>query len=624
MAEDPNEWQSKSSRQKAIQHIEEAIRVSGNPTNKTSSEMESHVFQRAKTRDEYLGFLGRLILLIKKHKHSGDPMNALQSLTVQQQQQQQQQQFQQQQQSMYMQVPQKQLVNPQQPGQDPGPGIHNVGMANMCGPMTGSHGGPMGMVQHFPQQQQQQQQRMQMVGQMGMAGPGMIRQMSPAPGPSPVQQQQQQLQQQQQAMGSRGMSPAMTAVPGGALAPQHMSPAFVAPSPGSVSGSHGYSPMSACTMQGSVRGAMGPSPGQVHGVPSPQLNTPSGAGGSIVSPSPRTPHDDSQYMEKVRQLSKYIEPIKRMIESTSQQDTAKQGKMRKLLDILENPSRQYSVELLVKCEQVLEKLEINQSACDQTAAGNSNAAGNAAYQLPLQKHHTNHKEYQVILDTVNLYSRSPALTHTLCHTIGPTYNALRGCTLQLPEPISPEEEEDDDDYGDYGGMTSRTSSGDVISLVLQRELATMPAYFTVEVDHAVTIEPGASLRLCVQLRQQWRAPCVAPLRVLVPPNYPDAAPQLLSTAGEDAFSRDVLTRLRVQVCRLGDVFSLSQMLEQWRMAVRQTASADRRGANTPPVSGQQDQLQEIVRPVVEVVASIEEETPAVPVPVPSSTLQTAA
>ncbi|WP_289490184.1 hypothetical protein, partial [Klebsiella pneumoniae] len=54
---------------------------------KSSKDMESHVFLKAKTRDEYLSLVARLIIHFrdihnKKSQASvSDPMNALQSLT---------------------------------------------------------------------------------------------------------------------------------------------------------------------------------------------------------------------------------------------------------------------------------------------------------------------------------------------------------------------------------------------------------------------------------------------------------------------------------------------------------------------------------------------------------------
>lgn len=36
------------------------------PTSKNSAEMENHVFQKAKSREEYLGYVARLILHVRE------------------------------------------------------------------------------------------------------------------------------------------------------------------------------------------------------------------------------------------------------------------------------------------------------------------------------------------------------------------------------------------------------------------------------------------------------------------------------------------------------------------------------------------------------------------------------
>ena len=72
--------------------------------------------------------------------------------------------------------------------------------------------------------------------------------------------------------------------------------------------------------------------------------------------------------------------------------------------------------------------------------------------------------WQVILDTVNCFSKSPYLNHTLGRTIGPPYQALLGCTLRLPPARRPR---------------GPPAAADPIPLALQREMAGMEARFKV-------------------------------------------------------------------------------------------------------------------------------------------------
>lgn len=63
------------------------MRKAGVAHSKSSKDMESHVFLKAKTRDEYLSLVARLIIHFqdtqkkKSQASASDPMNALQSLT---------------------------------------------------------------------------------------------------------------------------------------------------------------------------------------------------------------------------------------------------------------------------------------------------------------------------------------------------------------------------------------------------------------------------------------------------------------------------------------------------------------------------------------------------------------
>ncbi|CAH1991474.1 unnamed protein product [Acanthoscelides obtectus] len=63
---DENSWRTSAFRQSVVAKIDEAIRSSGMNTSRNSLEMESHVFQKAKNKEEYLGFVARLILHVRE------------------------------------------------------------------------------------------------------------------------------------------------------------------------------------------------------------------------------------------------------------------------------------------------------------------------------------------------------------------------------------------------------------------------------------------------------------------------------------------------------------------------------------------------------------------------------
>ncbi|XP_038074841.1 mediator of RNA polymerase II transcription subunit 15-like isoform X2 [Patiria miniata] len=91
-----DEWKTESFRAKVVAQFDDEVHKTGNPTTKSSIEMENHVFQKAKNRDEYLTLVARLMIHMRginsrkegaqgKMQQIGgggqDPMAALQGLT---------------------------------------------------------------------------------------------------------------------------------------------------------------------------------------------------------------------------------------------------------------------------------------------------------------------------------------------------------------------------------------------------------------------------------------------------------------------------------------------------------------------------------------------------------------
>ena len=65
-----------------------------------------------------------------------------------------------------------------------------------------------------------------------------------------------------------------------------------------------------------------------------------------------------EYMDKVKQLEKYIEPLRRMITKIGTEDQDRLAKMKKLLEILSNPEKRMPLATLQKCEDVLKKMNL--------------------------------------------------------------------------------------------------------------------------------------------------------------------------------------------------------------------------------------------------------------------------
>ena len=60
----------------------------------------------------------------------------------------------------------------------------------------------------------------------------------------------------------------------------------------------------------------------------------------------------------MKQLEKYIEPLRRMITKIGTEDQDRLAKMKKLLEILSNPEKRMPLATLQKCEDVLKKMNL--------------------------------------------------------------------------------------------------------------------------------------------------------------------------------------------------------------------------------------------------------------------------
>lgn len=152
---------------------------------------------------------------------------------------------------------------------------------------------------------------------------------------------------------------------------------------------------------------MAPSPGT-------SLNTP---GQPIQSPMGH--QDEQAYREKVRQLSKYIDPLRKMIARIGNdgEDVEKLSKMKKLLEILTSPQQRMPLETLIKCEVVLEKMDIKRRD------GNVPSGTGIVF----KESHI----FSPLLEAINTNAQNANFNHTLHRTFGPTLDALFGPELKL-------------------------------------------------------------------------------------------------------------------------------------------------------------------------------------------------
>ncbi|KAL3290282.1 hypothetical protein HHI36_023628 [Cryptolaemus montrouzieri] len=564
-------WRTQTFRQGVIARIDEAIRTYGMSTSRNSIEMENHVFQKAKSREEYLGFVARLILHVRdmNNKKTGmqgagqpqaggmpDPINALQNLASQGTRNNQ---------MLNMNAQQNPMGGPQQQmgvnvfqamARGPGGAIPNM-QGNMQNRM-GANGSQMGnqmnnqmgtmnqmggqMSNQMPQSNMNQlggsmqntignQLQGNMPNQMGNQQPGQM-QMNPAlqntmgsammgfsRNPTPTQFLQ-------QSPSSSVQSPGMSGPP---TSNQMVTSPALAPSPGS-----------SMTMMGST----GP-PRSIGMAPSPgtSLNTP----GQPIQ-SPMGLQEEQAYREKVRQLSKYIDPLRKMIARIGNdgEHVEKLSKMKKLLEILSNPQQRMPLETLLKCEVVLEKLDFKRSD------GNVPVASGIVF----KESHI----FSPLLEAISSNAQNSVINHTLHRTFGPTLDALFGPEVKLVPPLTPQKfEEPTSDIPD----------------VLQGEIARLDQRFKVSLD--TNQQPGSkSIQLMCWLDDR-HLPCVPPISITVPEDYPVAPPKCHTNSQEynaTSFLSAVEKALLGRIQKLPKYFSVSQLLDTWEMSVRQAASGN--------------------------------------------------
>ena len=304
-----------------------------------------------------------------------------------------------------------------------------------------------------------------------------------------------------------------------------------------------------------------------HFVPSPQNpNVPSpqrmGMAPSPSQTSIRTPGSHNQnhnpehqqtdeYLEKVRQLGKYIEPLQKMIAKIGNEDQEKLQKMKKLLDILSNPSKRLAYDVLLRCESVLEHMIRDGPPDSQQDQGSSsiNPILDSVLKLKNQKFANVH---------------SSLLNHTLHSTFGPPLEAINGPEITISPPTKRRKRPPMDHQ-------------DELSDHIQGEVAQLHSQFKVTLDASqALILPLDSIQLQCQL-EDLHLPSVPPISVTLGPKYPlEASPELHDDNSEEydssAFLQNVRQALKSRVKKLPVRHTLTQLLTAWEMSVRASCS----------------------------------------------------
>ncbi|XP_019362424.1 PREDICTED: mediator of RNA polymerase II transcription subunit 15 isoform X3 [Gavialis gangeticus] len=466
-------------------------------------------------------------------------------LQMQQQQQQQQQQNQQQQQQQQQVAQAQQSQLPQQPQPQPQPMVSQAQAISgqipgqvMPVTLTPQQLKAMQVRAQLVQQQQQQQQAAAAVqaaqaqaAQMGASGQVSQNNITMMSSPSPVQQAQ-----TPQSM-PPPPQPQPSPQPGQPTSqPNSNVSSGPAPSPSSFLPSPSPQPSQSPAAARTPQNFSVPSPGP--------LNTP-GNPNSVMSPASSNQSEEQQYLDKLKQLSKYIEPLRRMINKIDKNEDRKKdlSKMKSLLDILTDPSKRCPLKTLQKCEIALEKLKNDMAVPTPPPPP-----------VPPTK-----QQYlcQPLLDAVLANIRSPVFNHSLYRTFMPAMTAIHGPPITAPvaSPRKRKYEEDE---------------RQTIPNVLQGEVARLNPKFLVNLDPSHCSNNGTVHLICKL--DDKNLPNVPPLQLSVPADYPDQSPLWIDNPRQYAanpFLQSVYRYMTSKLLQLPDKHSVTALLNTWAQSIRQ-------------------------------------------------------
>jgi len=270
--------------------------------------------------------------------------------------------------------------------------------------------------------------------------------------------------------------------------------------------------------------------------PSSNVNTPMGPASQ----------EDREYLEKVKSLEKYIEPLRNMIAKIgNENDQDRLTKMKKLLDILSNPGRRMPISTLQKCEDVLKRM-----ALDTVEPDSNNQGGKEASSLnPLLE----------AVIKVRQNNNTAHLNHALSSTFLPPSRIFLGTPISLP-PLPPSPDVSDDE--------------DEIPHVLQGEIARLEPRFKVTLSPGQPAGDTGSIELVCQLDDK-DLPTVPHINVTIPHDYP-LSPPIYPTGDPDYLSTPFLERVDTsfssRLVQLPPRHTLSQLLTAWELSVRAACS----------------------------------------------------
>lgn len=252
----------------------------------------------------------------------------------------------------------------------------------------------------------------------------------------------------------------------------------------------------------------------------------------VTDNSQFNPQEEALYREKYRQLTKYIEPLKRMLCRIN--NVEKMTKMSKLLEILCNPTQRVPLDTLLKCEMALEKMDL------------------FSYSAP---------NPNPLLEVINITLQSPLANHTLYRTFRPSLELIYGSDICAPVFVSREIE--------------KKSVDQQVPYVLQGEIARLDPKFKIKLDSMIQSSYKKKRIGLICCLDDKHLPNVPPMSVCLPEEYPLQSPDCCLIGEEYSatpFLQTVQQAFVIRMSKLPRNHSLTHLLDAWEMAVRQACS----------------------------------------------------
>lgn len=537
------DWRDEMYRNKVRQQIDEQLRNVGQLENgQKSVEWENQVFQRSKNKDEYIKLVATLILKLRDYnkKNSGQQPGPRPGQAMNQQ-------------SNPNQQPMPQPGNMTTPQGMPNTQMNQLGSNRnaqqpyMANQMRQTSLNQSGQPQISQAQQQTHMNPRHMNPNVRMNNPQAQNYQNPNPGSMPNGMNSQMMSQMSEQNRMRQNVPNQNQMrtapsPGGAIFVPSPAAGPV-PSPGSASGVSNSAQLTNQQISQSPQNQTG----QVYQ--------------AQVPPSPQ----NDEYMEKLKTLRKYIEPLTRQIQKKEQEVAANIGnphvnkmrqdtqKMKSLRDII--LGNQYvAMDILNKCEKVLQQIApVNHPKPDVERMRDEHMC-------------------QGLLDAVSAHIRKPNINHTLNRTFGPVLEKIRPEQSVTPKRVCQIEE------------YKRVQRPRMIPSVLQGEVASLNRKFRARLDKSRSNSAG-DVHIIVSINDITLPP-VKELKITIPNGYPSIPPliqnekylgnnsktgmEMAEYDQEEDFLKIQEDFFEERLDSLGpDLVTLTQILSAWELSIRQ-------------------------------------------------------